>query len=65
MTINATVYREPDGRWTAELPSFPGCASSGETRAEALSNLQEAALLYFEDDAVEHEMSTTRELVTI
>jgi predicted RNase H-like HicB family nuclease len=50
MTINATVYREPDGRWTAELPSFPGCASSGETRAEALSNLQEAALLYLEDE---------------
>lgn len=50
MTLNATIYRESDGRWTAELPSFPGCATSGETRDEALENLHNAAALYFSDD---------------
>lgn len=49
LSINAVVYQEDDGRWTAEIPSCPGCAASGLTRAEALSNLREAAELYFED----------------
>lgn len=49
-TMGAIVYREDDGRWTAEIPSCPGCAAAGDTRAEAIENLREAAELYFEDD---------------
>lgn len=48
MTLNAIVYREADGRYTAEIPACPGCASSGRTRDEAIANLHEAAALYFE-----------------
>jgi len=50
--INAIVYREADGRFTAEVPSCPGCASWGHTREEAVKNLHEAASLYFEDEDV-------------
>ena len=50
MTLNAIVYREADGRYTAEIPACPGCASSGRTRDEAIANLHEAAALYFEDE---------------
>lgn len=48
-SMNAVAYREEDGRWTAEIPSCPGCAASGLTRDEAIANLREAAELYFED----------------
>lgn len=32
----------------AEVPSLPGCISQGETRAEALTNIQEAIELHLE-----------------
>ena len=39
---------EDDGRWVAEVPSLPGCATEGDTKAEALEALQEAAQAYLE-----------------
>ena len=50
ISINAVVYREADGRFTAEVPACPGCAASGATSDEAVANLREAAALYFEDE---------------
>ena len=31
-----------DGGWVAEVPSLPGCVSQGETKADALANIQDA-----------------------
>jgi len=31
-----------DGGWIVEVPSLPGCISQGETRQEALRNIQDA-----------------------
>ena len=31
-----------DGGWICEVPSLPGCATQGETREEALRNVQDA-----------------------
>lgn len=31
-----------DGWWMAEVPSLPGCATQGATKAEALANVVEA-----------------------
>jgi len=50
ISINAIVYREADGRFTAEVPACPGCAASGATREEAVAALREAVGLYFEDE---------------
>ena len=50
VSINAVVYREADGRFTAEVPACPGCAASGATREEAIDALREAVALYFEDE---------------
>jgi predicted RNase H-like HicB family nuclease len=33
----------------ASVPALPGCVSQGDTRAEALKNIQEAIALYVED----------------
>lgn len=37
------VEQDEDGRWAAEVPTFPGCAAWGYTREEALAVLQEGA----------------------
>ncbi len=42
------VEKEEDGRWSAEVPSLPGCASWGYTKQEALRSIQEATQLYIE-----------------
>lgn len=42
------VEQEEDGRWSAEIPTLPGCAAWGYTREEALEALQEGAQAYLE-----------------
>ena len=38
---------EEDGRWSAVIPSLPGCATWGCTQQEAIKSLQEAIEAYF------------------
>ena len=42
MKFNITLDRDEDGVWIAECPSIPGCISQGNTRDEAIENIQEA-----------------------
>ncbi len=42
------VGQEEDGRWSAEIPTLPGCAAWGYTKEEALEALQEGAQAYLE-----------------
>jgi antitoxin HicB len=42
------IEQEEDGRWSAEVPSLPGCATWGYTQAEALRSIHEATQLYIE-----------------
>lgn len=48
MKFFVTVDRDEDGVWIAECPAIPGCVSQGDTREEALSNVQEAIVLCLE-----------------
>ena len=61
------VILEPDaetGDWAAWCPELPGCASAGETEAEAMTNIREAIELYLQPDPVELEPGAiTREVV--
>lgn len=41
--------REPEGGYTVNVPSLPGCITFGETVEEALEMAKEAILLYIED----------------
>jgi predicted RNase H-like HicB family nuclease len=43
------LEREQDGGYVVSVPALPGCVSQGDTRAEALKNIQEAIELYVED----------------
>jgi predicted RNase H-like HicB family nuclease len=42
MKFLVSVDRDEDGAWVVECPSIPGCVSQGQTKAEALSNIQDA-----------------------
>jgi predicted RNase H-like HicB family nuclease len=42
------IYPGEDGYWIAQCPSLPPCISQGETKEEAIANIQEAIELYIE-----------------
>ncbi len=51
--MNWRVILEPDNEtheWAAWCPELPGCASAGETQAEALANIREAIELYLQPE---------------
>lgn len=48
MKFNVTLDRDEDGMWVVECPAIPGCVSQGETREQALVNIQEAIKLCLE-----------------
>lgn len=54
MHLRVVLEPSDEGGYTVLVPSLPGCISEGETREEALQNIQEAIALYLEpveDDA--------------
>ena len=40
------IYLDEDNYWVAECPSLPGCISQGQTKEEAIRNIQEAIRAY-------------------
>lgn len=48
MKFQTTIDRDEDGVWIVECPAIPGCVSQGETKAEALKNIEEAIQLCLE-----------------
>ena len=49
MKYTVILQREADGGYVAVVPALPGCVSQGDSRAEALKNIEEAIELYLED----------------
>ena len=49
MKLRLLVEFDPETkRWSAVFPELPGCASAGDTEAEAVANAKEALALWFE-----------------
>ncbi len=48
MKLRVVLEPSEEGGYTIFVPSLPGCISEGETREEALKNIQEALELYLE-----------------
>jgi predicted RNase H-like HicB family nuclease len=47
MTFRVILEHDPEtGDYSAVCPELPGCASAGETEAEASANIREAIELY-------------------
>ena len=53
MKLRLLVEHDPEtNRWSAVFPELPGCASAGDTEAEAVANAKEALGLWFEPSPV-------------
>ena len=68
MRYTAILDREADGGYVASAPALPGCVSQGDTRVDALANIQEAIKLYLDDCIASGEpipVETGRELVEV
>ena len=53
MKVRLLVELDPETkRWSAVFPELPGCASAGDTEAEAIANAKEALALWFEPSPV-------------
>ena len=48
MKYRIVIEPDEDGIYIAECPSLPGCISQGETRNEAIENIQDAIKGYIE-----------------
>jgi predicted RNase H-like HicB family nuclease len=48
MKLQIVLEPSEEGGYTAIVPALPGCLSEGESREEALANVQEAIALYLE-----------------
>ena len=48
MRLQILLEPSDEGGYTVFVPSLPGCISEGETKEEALRNIQEAIELYLE-----------------
>lgn len=48
MKYRVFIEQDEDGVFVAEVPALPGCISQGNTRKEALQNIQEAITVYLE-----------------
>jgi len=54
MKLSVVLEPSEDGGYTVHVPALPGCVSEGDSREEALANIEEAIQLYLEpldDDA--------------
>ena len=48
MKYRVFIEQDEDGVFVAEVPALPGCIFQGNTRKEALQNIQEAISAYLE-----------------
>ncbi len=49
MKYTVVLQREKDGGYVVSVPALPGCVSQGDTREQALKNIEEAIQVYLED----------------
>lgn len=65
MRFKIVLEESDEGGYTVYAPSLPGCISEGETKEEALKNIQEAIELYLEpveDDWILDEKDIVQEI---
>ena len=48
MKYRILIEQDEDGFFVAECPALPGCVSQGESRVEAIKNVQDAIKGYLE-----------------
>lgn len=65
MKVRVILEPSKDGGYTALVPALPGCISEGDTREEALRNIEEAIRLYLESVDDDSSLASDAEVVGI
>jgi antitoxin HicB len=60
-TYRVLLNKEPEGGYTAIVPTLPGCITYGESTEEAIANVKEAIELYLESLVAHGELIPTEE----
>lgn len=65
MKLQVVLESSDEGGFTATVPALPGCISEGETREEALKNIEEAIRLYLEPVEDDQRFNPNAEILEI
>lgn len=65
MTLHVVVERGEDGYYSANCPALKSCWSQGNTREEALQNIQEVIELYLEPSPQALQQDELHEVVAL
>ncbi len=65
MKLRVVLEPSDEGGYTAMVPALPGCISEGDTREEALANIEEAIRLYLEPVDDDEALAPDAEVVEI
>jgi predicted RNase H-like HicB family nuclease len=65
MKLQIVLEPSEDGGYTAIVPALPGCLSEGDTREEALANVQEAIALYLEPIEDDRDFAPNAEVLEV
>ncbi len=65
MKLQVVLELSEEGGYTALVPALPGCISEGDTREEALRNIEEAIRLYLEPVNDDSSLAANAEVVEI
>ncbi|MGB8332324.1 MAG: type II toxin-antitoxin system HicB family antitoxin [Polyangiales bacterium] len=60
MKYRVLIEQDEDGVFVAEVPALPGCVTQGQTRAEAMNNVQEAISAYVDSLMARREQTCMR-----
>ena len=63
MKLRVVLEPSEDGGYTVTVPALPGCVSEGDSREEALANIEEAIQVYLEP--VEDDTLLTRDVEVV
>jgi len=65
MKLRVVLEPSDEGGYTVLVPALPGCISEGNTREEALKNIEEAIRLYLEPVDEDFELAPNAEVIEI
>jgi predicted RNase H-like HicB family nuclease len=65
MKLRVVLEPSDEGGYTAVVPSLPGCISEGDTREEAVANIEDAAKLYLAPVEDDSEFAADAEVIEI
>jgi predicted RNase H-like HicB family nuclease len=65
MKLRVVLEPSDEGGYTVRVPALPGCVSEGDSRDEALANIEEAIRLYLEPIEDDDPTATDAEVTEI